>query len=33
MLEYSFATSIPTALVIVTALIFVYLAGASLFRH
>jgi hypothetical protein len=33
MLDYSFTTSIPTVLVIVTALIFVYLAGTSLFRH
>jgi hypothetical protein len=33
MLEYSFTTFIPTALVIVTALIFLYLAGTTLFRH
>jgi hypothetical protein len=33
MLEYSFTTFIPTALVIVMALIFLYLAGTTLFRH
>ena len=33
MLTYSFSTIIPTAIVFVTALIFVFLAGSSLFRH
>lgn len=33
MLEYSFTTIIPTAMVIVTAAIFLYLVGTSLFRH
>lgn len=30
MLDYSFTTFIPTALVVATALIFIYLAGSSL---
>ena len=33
MLTYSFSTMIPTVLVVVTAAIFIYLAGTTLFRH
>lgn len=33
MLDYSFTTIIPTAMVAVTVVIFIYLAGTSLFRH
>lgn len=33
MLEYSFATSIPTAMVIITAVIFLYLVAASHLRR
>lgn len=33
MLEYSFATSIPMAMVVLTAVIFIYLAATSLFKH
>lgn len=31
MLEYSFATSIPTAMIVVTAVMFLYLVAASHF--
>jgi hypothetical protein len=31
MLDYSFSTFIPTAIVIATAMIFLYIAGSSLF--
>lgn len=33
MLDYSFSTFIPTAIVIATAVIFLYLVGSSLFRR
>lgn len=33
MMTYSYATVIPTVIVAVTAIIFVFLAGSSIFRH
>jgi hypothetical protein len=33
MLDYSFATSIPMAMIVVTTVIFLYLAATSLFKH